>query len=285
MAILLTIALAALGFILFLAIGIIVSAIALGTLDFTEIITNDISSVQGLMVIRIIQIFQSLGMFVFPALLLAFVLSKEPLDFLGFKKINYGILWSSVLFMIIALPGINLMASLNAEIPMPGWMIDMEKSAENLLKALLISEKFSTFLLNLFMIAVLPALGEELFFRGVLQKYFCKITRNTFTGVIITAIVFSAIHFQFQGFVPRFVLGMIFGYLYVWSKTIWIPIIVHFINNGVATLLYYFIGAGMISEEVETMGSMTDFWQIGVASIALSSMMLWVIWKQAATSE
>jgi hypothetical protein len=215
----------------------------------------------------------------------AVLVSKQPFKELGFNKINQGLLLLSIVFMIIALPGINLIASLNAEIPMPGWMVEMEKASEALTKAFLITDRFSVFALNLLMVAILPAFGEELFFRGILQKYFCKMARNTFLGVLITAIIFSAIHMQFQGFIPRFILGMIFGYLYVWTRNIWIPILVHFANNGLATLAYYIIGKGIIPAESETLGGLTELWQVGVASILISSILLWLIWRSSITSE
>jgi hypothetical protein len=283
--ILLTFLLAVLGFVLFLALGILVSALLTNNWELATLVNSDINSSNGLMVMRILQMFQTIGVFIFPSLVVALLVSRQPYKELGFNRINQGLLLLSIVFMIIALPGINLIASLNAEIPMPTWMVEMEKASEVLTKAFLITDNFSLFALNLLMVGILPAIGEELFFRGVLQKYLCKMTRNTFWGVLITALIFSAIHMQFQGFVPRFLLGMIFGYLYVWTRSIWVPIIVHFVNNGLATFAYYIIGKGIIPAESETLGGLTEFWQLGVASIFISSLLLWLIWRGSITSE
>ena len=90
------------------------------------------------------------------------------------------------------------------------------------------------------MIALLPAVGEELIFRGIIQRILKNLFRSGHLSVWVTAFVFSAIHFQFYGFLPRFILGLVFGYLFLWSETLWLPVIAHFINNGVLLLLVYF---------------------------------------------
>src|SRR5207344_1198984 len=93
--------------------------------------------------------------------------------------------------------------------------------------------------INLFIIAFLPALGEELFFRGMMQKLFSQLTKNNHLAIIITSIIFSAIHLQFYGFLPRMVLGIFLGYLLVWSGSLWLPILAHFVNNASAVLFTF----------------------------------------------
>jgi membrane protease YdiL (CAAX protease family) len=94
-------------------------------------------------------------------------------------------------------------------------------------------------IINLFIIAILPAVGEEFFFRGVLQKILIKLFKSGHVAIWVTAFIFSAMHFQFFGFVPRFILGLIFGYLFFWSGTLWLPVISHFINNAVPVIMAY----------------------------------------------
>jgi hypothetical protein len=96
--------------------------------------------------------------------------------------------------------------------------------------------------LNLLVIAILPALGEELIFRGVMQKILADVFRKKYLAVWITAFFFSFVHLQFYGFLPRLILGLAFGYLYLWSASLWLPIIAHFVNNAVPTLGAYFHG-------------------------------------------
>jgi hypothetical protein len=177
------------------------------------------------------------------------------------------------------------MASINAKLDMPQWMIEFEQTAERVIKALLQSQKPSILLINLFMIAVFPAVGEELLFRGVIQPYLCKAFRNTFIGVLVSAIFFSAFHLQFQGFIPRMVLGLIFGYLYVWTRSIWVPIVVHFLNNGLAVVVYYFVGRGDIPAQAENIGELSQYWQLGAISIVVTTILTWLIYRERVTSQ
>lgn len=273
------------GAVLFYLIGLLSNAFYTGSWDLASLIAPSSNTAEGLMSIRIMQSFQTIGMFVFPAIVIGFLTSKSLSSFLGFRGFSKEILFLSILMMIIFIPGINLIASLNSEIPVPQWMIDMEKNIESLVKTLLQTEKPSILFLNLIVVAVLPAVGEELFFRGVLQKYLCKITKSTLAGIVITSLFFSAIHIQFLGFIPRFALGMVFGYLYVWSGSIWIPIVVHFVNNSLAVIVYFFIGKGIVPEETETIGNISDLWQLGLLSLILSSIIIWLIWKRRVKSQ
>jgi membrane protease YdiL (CAAX protease family) len=104
------------------------------------------------------------------------------------------------------------------------------------------SDTFWDMMLNVFVVAVMPSIGEELIFRGVIQKVFSNIFRSGHLAIWMTAFVFSAIHFQFYGFIPRFILGLIFGYLFFWSGKLWLPIITHFVNNAVPTIGAYITG-------------------------------------------
>jgi membrane protease YdiL (CAAX protease family) len=88
----------------------------------------------------------------------------------------------------------------------------------------------------------LPAIGEEFLYRGVLQEIFSRWLRLGTLAVLLTAFLFSASHLQFYGFLPRFVLGLGFGYIYLWTGSIWLPVLAHFINNLIPVILSYFMG-------------------------------------------
>jgi membrane protease YdiL (CAAX protease family) len=118
-------------------------------------------------------------------------------------------------------------------------MKQMEEDAKLLTEALLKMDNIRDLLFNLFLIAIIPAIGEEMFFRGVIQKKLKNILRNPHIAILITSFIFSAIHMQFFGFLPRFFLGIILGYLFYYSGSLWMPIIAHFINNALAVLLMY----------------------------------------------
>jgi membrane protease YdiL (CAAX protease family) len=135
--------------------------------------------------------------------------------------------------------------NMNVEFPefMKGfaeWARNMEDRLMQLTELLSSYNSFSEMLLALFIIGVLAAVGEELVFRGLLQNKLETATRNHHLAIWITAIIFGVFHMQFFGVVPRIVLGALFGYIYVYSRNIWYPILAHFINNGLAVIVMYF---------------------------------------------
>jgi hypothetical protein len=111
---------------------------------------------------------------------------------------------------------------------------------------------FGNFLIGFIVVAVLPAVGEELAFRGMLQPALKKLTGNIHIAIWITAVLFSAFHFQFLGFIPRIFLGALFGYLMYWSGNLWIPVIAHFINNGLSVTMIYLNQLGITSFDAES---------------------------------
>ena len=169
------------------------------------------------------------------------------LSVLKIPRINEVILVIILAFCIFPITGFT--GRLNSEIHLPDWlpgikqwMIEKEDYATRLIDMLMTSDTFWIMLMNLLMIAVIPAIGEELIFRGVFQKIFCNFFKSGHLAIWVTAFVFSAIHFQFFGFVPRFILGLVFGYLFFWSGTLWLPIISHFVNNAVPVIGEYIQG-------------------------------------------
>lgn len=267
------------GLLLFMLLGGVVVYLVTDSVSINAALSASHTTSEGLMSIRVLQVFQTIGIFIFPSVLAAFLSSDSARSFLGFYSTNTKLCLLSSMFMLIAVPGINLIASLNAQIPLPEWMIAMEQKASDITEALLVVNRFDIFLFNILMVAILPAIGEELFFRGSLQPLVSRLVKSNFWGIFITSALFSAIHFQFQGFIPRFLLGMIFGYLFVWSRSIWVPIVVHFANNALATIIYYLIGMGVIPFSSEKVGEVGQYWQMGVISLFLSSAILVIIWK------
>jgi membrane protease YdiL (CAAX protease family) len=130
------------------------------------------------------------------------------------------------------------------------------------------------------MIAFLPSIGEELLFRGVIQRIFTNWTRNYHWGIWISALLFSALHMQFYGFIPRMFLGVLFGYLLVWSGSMWLPIIAHFINNAVAVVAMYLIDKELLSPEIEEIGTTSDSYYMAAVSLLLIVVFMLMIKRQ-----
>lgn len=162
----------------------------------------------------------------------------KPFYFLGFKKANQPnmyILAISALFF--ALPFVFWMGELNQKIPLPTWMTSMEKDALEQMQAFLKINSPIDVWVNVFIIALLPAIGEELCFRSALQNIMIRMTKSPWAGIIVTGFLFSLLHFQFEGFLPRMILGIILGVLYWYSGSIWTSILAHFFNNALQVLV------------------------------------------------
>ena len=134
----------------------------------------------------------------------------------------------------------------------------------------------SGLIINLIMIAGLAAFGEELLFRSTLQQFLVKKCKNAHIGIIVTSIIFSLIHFDIYGFLPRVVLGMILGYMYFYSGSIWVPMIMHFVNNGTVVVLYYLNNIGATNVDVETFGQ-TSLLPLIISIIATAAIFWFVI--------
>ena len=265
------------GMLVFMLIGSVVIFLIYGSSALSYLSNPNPSVPEALTVLKILQICQGIGMFIVPGFLLAMYFSSNPLRYLGFNRINLKLGLLAGLTILVAFPAINLLASLNEQVSMPQWMTDMEQKAQVLTKAFMTVDSFWGVLLNIFMIAVLPAIGEELIFRGLLQKIFTDLTGKVDWGIVISAVLFSSMHLQFQGFIPRLALGILFGFLYLWSGSLWLPIIAHFINNTVAIIGYSLIYKGSLPSEAENIGGLSVMWPIGLLSLGLVLILLWKI--------
>jgi len=128
---------------------------------------------------------------------------------------------------------------LNQMLPLPEWANSMEDQAGDLIASIVTMESSVEFLLTLITVAVIPAVGEELIFRGILQRKLEEITQKPHLAILIAALIFSFIHFQFAGFLPRVVLGLLLGYLFYWTRNLWVPILAHFVINGFQVVASY----------------------------------------------
>ncbi len=258
-------------------IGSIVIFSVYGSAALSYLSNPNPSVPEALAVLKILQICQGIGMFIAPGFILAMYFSEKPLKYLGLNRINLNLGLLGLLTIIVAFPAINLLASINEQVNMPQWMIDMEQKAQVLTKAFMTVNSIGGLLLNIFMIAVLPAIGEELIFRGILQRIFTDLTGKVVWGIVISAVLFSSMHMQFQGFLPRLALGVLFSYFYIWSGSLWLPIIAHFINNSIAIIGYTLIYKGNLPAEAENVGGLGVRWPLGIMSLALVLVLLWKI--------
>lgn len=214
-------------------------------------------------VLKILQFVSSLFSFIIPSLIIGFVFNQSGKSFLNLKKSPP--LWYYVLiplFLFSLMPLMNIIIQWNESLSLPGSMTgieqkmkSMEESSKNLIELMISGTTGFDLFINLLLVGMLPAVGEELLFRGVLQKHFGEWFKNPHISVFLAAFVFSAIHFQFYGFVPRLILGMIFGYLVYFSGSLWPAVFAHFFNNSMAVMAMYFTNTGKLGSDANTFGT------------------------------
>ncbi len=228
--------------------------------------------------LRAVQLSSSIGIFIIGPVLFSRFERYQVLNYFKLNRAPIPVLLILVISLMIAItPLMEWLVTFNAEMKLPAalkdleiWMRKQEDAAEQAMMMLIKMDSFSMYLFNLFMIAVIPAIGEELAFRGALQNILFRWFSNKHVVIWLTAAVFSAIHMQFYGFLPRMLLGGIFGYLMVYGKSIWYPILGHFINNGVAvTITYFYLKQGKSIENIDNETYFNPVYYLLSAAISL----------------
>ena len=227
---------------LILAGAVFSSLFAMGLFYLSYGLHTDITQYPDMM--RLLQLISAIGTFLFPALALAWLCSSNPKEYLSIGKMPKGhILLLTFLYVFLLTPSISLTGLLNKQMELPSfmepiesWMRSQEETTEQLTLKLLAGGGIITLFFNLIVIAVAAGVTEEFLFRGALQRIIGNWTHNHHIIIWSAAIIFSAFHMQFFGFLPRMLLGAYFGYLLYWTRNIWIPVFAHFVNNAFAVI-------------------------------------------------
>ncbi len=258
---------------------------------------------QSTVSLKWLQFVQTVATFLIPPILCAWLwdADRRPFAWLKMdKRVDGSFFALAVVLMVCAVPAINLLADLNSRITLPesmaAWeakMKSMEAAAAALTERFLQVDNLGGLIINLGLMALLPALSEELSFRGTLQQLIAnsqqransqQLRAKSHTAIWITAIIFSAIHMQFYGFIPRMLMGAMFGYVFVWTGSLWVPIVMHFTNNALAVIVYYIVAN---SQELtannqniaDTIGAGDTRW-LGVISLVLTSLGLLIFYRR-----
>jgi uncharacterized protein len=183
-----------------------------------------------------------------------------------------------VILIVIVFMGVNsFFVEWNQGVRFPFWddyFRDMEEKLAEATKFITHFDSTSDLLIAAVVIAILPAIGEELVFRGMIQNDFYRATGNPHVAIWVAAIIFSAIHFQFFGFLPRLLLGALFGYIYYWSGSLWLAVLAHFVNNGFTIVGLYLYQRKIIDLDVESTQSVP--WQGVLTSAVLTIVLLYM---------
>ena len=229
---------------------------------------------------KVMQMLNMVGGLLLPALIYLWLCPPIAQKNSGFfKSVSPYAVFLTFIFIVLSQPIIGWASELNSHLVLPKflafieeWMKSKEELGAQVTEAFLSSTSVNSLLINIFIVAILPAFAEEILFRGALAGLFKDWTKNIHLAVFLSAFIFAAIHMQFYGFLPRFLLGTALGYLYFWSGSLWLPIVAHFTNNFLSVIVEFLFRKGMIHTNAENFGLdnaawLTTFSIIGVIGI------------------
>ena len=230
----------------------------------------------------------SIFMFVVPPIVYYFITRKEhQMHDLGLRRLSppWWLILIGAALMIVSIPVTTTLTTWNEGMnlgdtfaKLEEYLKALEETAQAATEKMLNVETIGGMLFNLVIIALIPAVGEELTFRGVLQQ---SLTRkmNPHVAIILSAAIFSFIHFQFYGFLPRMFLGILLGYMFYITNSLWTSMLMHFVNNGATVVLYYLNNIGVI-EDAESFGETQNVLIIAVSAVITIGLIVWS-WKKA----
>lgn len=274
------------GSVVFTIIGLAAVAAIYGVDDLMKGVSGGFSNQIGMT--KILQIAATIGTFIAPAIMFAkFQRKSFPSYFKMYALPGLLLITLCITIVYVLQPFLGWVIELNQQMNLPGflkevetWMKAQEDLAAEMTKNFLAMDNLTGLTVNLILIAVLPAIGEELLFRGCLQNIFTRWTGNKHWGIWIAALLFSAIHLQFYGFVPRTLLGALFGYLFIWSNNLWIPILAHFVNNASAVITaYLYQKKGLPLDKMY--GPEQTGWYYPVISFMITAALIWVFYTRS----
>lgn len=227
--------------------------------------------------LRISTIIQDVFIFIVPAIVTAVFITRTPASFLCIDRfVSVKKIVLTLLTLTLAIPIMNFIIEWNANIHLPDslssieqWMKNQEIAAANSVTILLGKSDIPNLIMSILIVGIFAGLSEELFFRGALQRIFQSKPMNIHVAIWCTAIIFSAVHMQFYGFIPRMLLGAFFGYLLWWSKSLWLPIIAHIYNNTLTVIFTWLNNRGAVTIDANSIGATTSYQDIIIAIISL----------------
>ncbi len=235
--------------------------------------------------IRISQSLVTIGTFLVPALLFAYCYNRQWFDYNAANRSPKQSMINIVLILSVTLlPVVGALSAFNQHImPQEGgvaeFMRDLEEAANHILELVTSQRSSWDLVANMLVFAVLAGVCEEFFFQGALQPLMMNWTKNPHIGILLTALIFSALHFQFYGFIPRFLLGVYLGYLFYWSRSLWLPILAHVLHNALSLMVDFTLqGRGIDTDNLQftdVRGSLPT----AAACALISAMAIVYLWR------
>ncbi|HHX31299.1 MAG TPA: CPBP family intramembrane metalloprotease [Bacteroidales bacterium] len=272
---------------IFLLIGLFVAGVVSNLLFLIPLFNSD----SVLVSVYVNTVTQSVFAIAIPAILIVAWTNSKPLQYLKIqneKSISKKIVFT-VLVFIFSYIFASFLSVWNEGIILPEWLSEVEKVMRTMEDAalettsLLLSGKtVGSLILNIAVIAALASISEELFFRGAMQQFIQEKFKNGHLSVWLTALIFSIVHFQFYGFFPRLFLGAVLGYLFLYTRNLWIPILLHFLNNATVIIVDFFWSDTDWYNRIEGVTISYTFILLALVSI-LATIFLFVIYNKRAS--
>ena len=272
---------------IFLLIGLFVAGVVSNLLFLIPLFNSD----SVLVSVYVNTVTQSVFAIAIPAILIVAWTNSKPLQYLKIqneKSISKKIVFT-VLVFIFSYIFASFLSVWNEGIILPEWLSEVEKVMRTMEDAalettsLLLSGKtVGSLILNIAVIAALASISEELLFRGAMQQFIQEKFKNGHLSVWLTALIFSIVHFQFYGFFPRLFLGAVLGYLFLYTRNLWIPILLHFLNNATVIIVDFFWSDTDWYNRIEGVTISYTFILLALVSI-LATIFLFVIYNKRAS--
>lgn len=278
----------AVSLVLMMVIGLIIAIPFFGTgilESFSQQV--DYTDSRTVQFLKYFQVINQIGVFILPVIGYAFLESRKVTGYLQINtKPRGSLLFISFLMILTSIPSVNWMIGINEKMHLPefmqpieNWMQESEDNLGELTDAFLKTDSYSGLIVNMIIIALLAAVGEEFLFRGVILRIFQDWSKNSHIAVLISSAIFSAFHMQFFGFLPRLFLGILLGYSFISTGSLWTPIILHFIFNGISVTGAFLYERGLISEDTAQLGQV-DNPTIIILSFVMSTIFLILIFRR-----
>lgn len=282
-----------------MAFGLFIILTLIGTLILSKIFGVGLTEVQNISqwnatdprmihFIRGLLLLQFLGLFLIPSLLFAYFSDPKPLNYVGLKQPVKPVFWIlAIVAMFIAIPAVEYIGALNQKMSLGAdtqkWMKNMEEEAAKQIQFMLSKHTPKELILNLIFISLFAGIGEEIFFRGILQRLLIRAFKNPWMGIVLTAAIFSAFHFQFFGFFPRLLLGIVLGAIYWYSGSLWTAMLAHFVYDGSVIVLAY-LNPSIVKNADQSIINTSHLAVLGFISLVVTILILWLMKKNSSAS-
>lgn len=257
-------------FLCFWLFGLLTTAVIIGVLG----LKLDMNTAP---VLRVMTVIQDILVFITPVAATSVIVSRKPLDFLALNRGSSGaVVALTIVTLLASMPLMNFIVDWNASLSLPDglsavevWMKRSEEQSAKMVEVMLSGTSVKALIMSILIVGILTGFSEELFFRGMLQRILAD-RMNIHAAIWVTAIIFSAAHFQFYGFVPRMLLGGFFGYLAWWGRSLWLPVIAHALNNSLVVAAQWSMSRGYIGFDPNKLGVGDGETWIALTSAALA---------------